>query len=95
MAYTLFFLVTILPRLTDNFYSNMRSPCFVLVSDRHAKVRTICRDKFRSGRNLVLFLLGAYVVSTYGGLGLSVSDVTSGGLLGHLGPICLALEANR
>jgi len=26
---------------------------------------------------------------------LSVSDVISGGLLGHLGPLCLALEANR
>jgi len=30
-----------------------------------------------------------------GGLGLSVSDVISGGLLGHLGPLCLALGANR
>ena len=88
MAYTLFFLVTILPTST----ANMRSPCFVLVSDRHAKVRTKCRDKFRSGRNLVLLLLGAYVVSTYGGFGLSVSDVISGGLLG---PLCLALGANR
>ena len=36
-----------------------------------------------------------YVVSTYGGFGLSVSDVISGGLLGHLGPLCLALGANR
>jgi len=53
------------------------------------------RDKFRSGRNLVLLLLGAYVVSTYGGFGLSVSDVISGGLLGHLGPLCLDLGANR
>jgi len=40
-------------------------------------------------------LLGAYVVSTYGGFGLSVSDVISGGLLGHLGPLYLALGANR
>ena len=38
----------------------------------------------------MLLLLGAYVVSTYGGFGLSVSDVISGGLLGHLGPLCLA-----
>jgi len=30
-----------------------------------------------------------------GGCGLSVSDVLSGGLLGHLGPLCLALGANR
>jgi len=30
-----------------------------------------------------------------GGWGLSVSDVISGGLLGHLGPLCLALGANR
>ena len=66
-----------------------------MVSDRHVKVRTKCIDKFRSGRNLVLLLLGAYVASTYGGFGLSVSDVVSGGLLGHLGPLCLALEANR
>jgi len=29
-----------------------------------------------------------------GGCGLFVSDVTSGGLLGHLGPLCLALGAN-
>ena len=43
----------------------------------------------------MLLLLGAYVVSTYGGFGLSVSDVISGGLLGHLGPLRLALGANR
>jgi len=30
-----------------------------------------------------------------GGCGLAVSDVISGGLLGHLGPLCLALGANR
>jgi len=30
-----------------------------------------------------------------GGCGLSVSDVTSGELLGHLGRLCLALGANR
>jgi len=30
-----------------------------------------------------------------GGCGFFVSDVTSGGLLGHLGPLCLALGANR
>jgi len=29
------------------------------------------------------------------GCGLFVNDVTSGGLLGHLGPLCLALGANR
>jgi len=29
------------------------------------------------------------------GCGFFVSDVISGGLLGHLGPLCLALEANR
>jgi len=29
------------------------------------------------------------------GCGLFVSDVRSGGLLGHLGPLCLALGANR
>jgi len=34
----------------------------------------------------VLLLLGAYVVSTYKGFRLSVSDVISGGLLGHPGP---------
>jgi len=27
--------------------------------------------------------------------GFFVSDITSGGLLGHLGPLCLALGANR
>ena len=43
----------------------------------------------------MLLLLGAYVVSTYGRFGLSVSDVRSGGLFGHLGPLCLALGANR
>jgi len=26
---------------------------------------------------------------------MSVSDVISGGLFGHLGPLCLALGANR
>jgi len=30
-----------------------------------------------------------------GGCRLAVSDVKSGGLLGHLGPLCLALGANR
>jgi len=30
-----------------------------------------------------------------GGFGLSVSDVISGGLLGHFGPLCLDLGANR
>ena len=30
-----------------------------------------------------------------GGWRLSVSDVISGGLLGHLGPLCLDVEANR
>jgi len=33
------------------------------------------------------FLLGEY--------GFFVSDVISGGLLGHLGPLCLALGTNR
>jgi len=30
-----------------------------------------------------------------GGYSFFVSDVISGGLLGHLGPLCLALGANR
>ena len=30
-----------------------------------------------------------------GGCRFFVSDVISGGLLGHLGPLCLALGANR
>jgi len=30
-----------------------------------------------------------------GGCGFFVSGVISGGLLGHLGPLCLALSANR
>jgi len=30
-----------------------------------------------------------------GGCGFFVSDVLSGGLLGHLGPLCLALGVNR
>ena len=30
-----------------------------------------------------------------GGCGFFVSVVVSGGLLGHLGPLCLALGANR
>ena len=30
-----------------------------------------------------------------GGAGFFVSDVISGGLLGNLGPLCLALGANR
>jgi len=29
------------------------------------------------------------------GCGFFVSDIISGGLLGHLGPLCLALGANR
>jgi len=29
------------------------------------------------------------------GIRVFVSDVTSGGLLGHLGPLCLAMGANR
>jgi len=30
-----------------------------------------------------------------GGCGFFVSDITSGGLLGHLGPLYLAMGANR
>ena len=30
-----------------------------------------------------------------GGAGFFVSDIISGGLLGHLGPLCLALGTNR
>jgi len=30
-----------------------------------------------------------------GECGFFVSDIISGGLLGHLGPLCLALDANR
>jgi len=30
-----------------------------------------------------------------GGCGFFVSDVIIGGLVGHLGPLCLALVANR
>jgi len=30
-----------------------------------------------------------------GGCGFFVSDIISGGLLGHLGPLCLALGTNR
>jgi len=30
-----------------------------------------------------------------GGCGLAVSDIISGGLLGHLGLLCLALGANH
>ena len=39
----------------------------------------VCTQKY--------FLLGGY--------GFFVSDVISGGLLGHLGPLCLTLGANR
>jgi len=33
--------------------------------------------------------------SLLGGCRFFVSDIISGGLLGHLGPLCLALGANR
>jgi len=45
------------------------------------------RDKSSSLHLKKFFLLG--------GCGFFVSDVISGGLLGHLGPLCLALGANR
>ena len=44
------------------------------------------RGKSSSLHSKKIFLLG--------GFGLFVSDVISGGLLGHLGPLCLALGAN-
>jgi len=45
------------------------------------------RGKSSSQHSKKIFLLG--------GCGFFVSDVISGGLLGHLGPLCLALGANR
>jgi len=45
------------------------------------------RGKSSSLHSKKIFLLG--------GCGLFVSDVINGGLLGHLGPLCLALGANR
>jgi len=45
------------------------------------------RGKSSSLHSKIIFLLG--------GCGFFVSDVISGGLVGHLGPLCLALGANR
>jgi len=46
----------------------------------------------RCGKSSSLQLKKIYL---FGGCGFFVSDVISGGLLGHLGPLCLALGANR
>jgi len=45
------------------------------------------RDKSSSLHSKKIFVLG--------GCRFFVSDVISGGLLGHLGPLCLALGANH
>jgi len=45
------------------------------------------RGKSSSLHSKKIFLLGGH--------GFFVSDVISGGFLGHLGPLCLALGANR
>jgi len=45
------------------------------------------RSKYSSLHSKKIVLLGGY--------GFFVSDVISGRLLGHLGPLCLALGANR
>ena len=46
----------------------------------------------RHGKSSSLHLKKSFLL---GGCGFFVSDAISGGLLGHLGPLCLALGANR
>jgi len=53
---------------------------------RPGKILKRC-SKSSSLHSKKIFLLGGFV--------FFVSDVICGGLLGHLGPLCLALEANR
>jgi len=52
---------------------------------------------YRPGKSLKTSLLVSKrkTIFLLGGCGLFVSGVMSGGLLGHLGPLCLALGANR
>jgi len=65
--------------LHGNFSSLVRSTDLVKVSKDAASLLMCTQKKF--------FLLG--------GCRFFVSDVISGGLLGHLGPLCLALGAIR
>ena len=53
------------PPRSMTFVADAERPCFVLVIDRHAKVSIECSDKLCAKRNLVLVLLGTYVVFTY------------------------------
>jgi len=46
----------------------------------------------RRGKSSSLLLKKIFLLGEYG---FFVSGVISGGLLGHLGPLCLALGANR
>jgi len=65
--------------LRGNFSGLVCSTDLVKVSKDTASLLVCTRKK--------IFLLG--------GCGFFVSDVISGGLLGHLGPLCLALGTNR
>jgi len=65
--------------LRGNFSGPVCSTDLVKVSKNAASLLVCTRKK--------IFCLG--------GAGFFVSDIISGGLLGHLGPLCLALGANR
>ena len=52
-----------------------------------APIRSSDSAKLKTRGQSSRFFLGGFV--------LAVSDVISGRLLGHLGPLCLALGANR
>ena len=65
--------------LCENFSGPVCSTDLVKFSKDAASLLVCTRKNF--------FLLGGFV--------FFVSDVICGGFLGHLGPLCLALEANR
>ena len=53
------------------------------------------RELFKSLKDAASLLVCTQIKIFVGGCGFFVSDVKSGGLLGQLGPIHLALGANR
>jgi len=85
--------------------NTLASGCFWGFSEKkHLNARGFLREFLRSGmlyrpgkslkrhgKSSSLHLKKIFLLR---GCGLSVSDVISGGLLGHVGPLCLALGAN-
>jgi len=58
-------------------------------------IRTSPVDPVKVSKDAASLLVCTQKIFLLGGCGFFVSDIISGGLLGHLGPLCLPLRPNR